>query len=83
MMTGEGEREKTREKREKKDMEKKKKSNKIKLIKQIKSDGESFLIAFGDPINALNFCLTSQQLLLDAKWSDSLLNILEAREMRY
>lgn len=40
---------------------------------EVKSNGDSFLFAFADPINATNFCLSAQSALLDAEWSDILL----------
>lgn len=40
---------------------------------EVKSSGDAFLIVFGDPTNAVNFCLSAQTALLNANWSDALL----------
>ena len=41
---------------------------------EVRTDGEAFLVAFGEPIAAARWCLAAQDALLEAEWPDELLN---------
>lgn len=41
---------------------------------EVRSNGDSFLLAFSDSTNAASFCLSAQTALFNAEWSDSLLS---------
>lgn len=47
---------------------------------EVKTEGDAFMIAFNDPINAVNFCLRSQLDLLRTNWPDKLMNHPDASE---
>jgi class 3 adenylate cyclase len=40
---------------------------------EVKTEGDSFMIAFGDPVQAARFCLTAQRGLYEQPWSEDLL----------
>ncbi len=58
-------------------------SRKRNLGYEIKSNGESFLFLFCDPIAAAQFCLEIQTELVEAEWSSELLKLPEASIIRY
>lgn len=47
---------------------------------EAKTEGDAFMLAFSDPINALNFCISVQLALLQVKWPDQLLTHPAAKE---
>lgn len=49
---------------------------------EVKTEGDAFMIAFGDPLSAAAFCLATQERLLDAPWPAALLAASDAREER-
>lgn len=49
---------------------------------EVKTEGDAFMIAFGDPLSAAAFCLATQESLLDAAWPAALLAAPDAREER-
>lgn len=46
---------------------------------EVKTEGDAFMIAFQNPVDAIRWCLTSQEALLDAAWDIDLLSTLSAR----
>eukprot|EP01105_Mastigella_eilhardi_P011117 TRINITY_DN2567_c1_g1_i3.p1 TRINITY_DN2567_c1_g1~~TRINITY_DN2567_c1_g1_i3.p1 ORF type:complete len:1447 (+),score=354.88 TRINITY_DN2567_c1_g1_i3:1597-5937(+) len=48
---------------------------------EVKSDGESFMVAFSAPLAALSFCMMVQEALLGAEWPPKLLTHSASSEM--
>eukprot|EP00026_Physarum_polycephalum_P001102 Phypoly_transcript_01103.p1 GENE.Phypoly_transcript_01103~~Phypoly_transcript_01103.p1 ORF type:complete len:774 (+),score=173.32 Phypoly_transcript_01103:1162-3483(+) len=47
---------------------------------EVKTEGDAFMIAFSDPIHAVNFCLRTQADLLQTNWPEKLLQHPDASE---
>jgi len=47
---------------------------------EVKTQGDSFMVAFASLVEAVRWCLEAQQALLDAPWPDALLREPDARE---
>lgn len=47
---------------------------------EVKTEGDAFMVAFGDPLQAAKFCLEVQRGLHEQPWSDELLSLPEAAE---
>ncbi len=42
---------------------------------EVKTEGDAFMVAFNSALDALEFCMTTQQTLQNGRWSPSLLNL--------
>lgn len=49
---------------------------------EVKTEGDAFMIAFADPVSAVNCCLAAQAGLLAAAWPDEILHAESAAEER-
>lgn len=49
---------------------------------EVKTEGDAFMIAFSDPISAVNFCLRAQLDLLKLNWPEKLMQHPDAKEER-
>jgi predicted ATPase/class 3 adenylate cyclase len=48
----------------------------------VRAEGDAFMVAFRDPVVAIEFCLAVQGELLDAEWPESLMRHPEAAEIK-
>jgi len=49
---------------------------------EVKTQGDSFMVAFPSAIEAVRWCMDAQEVLLDAPWPEELLNEPEASEVK-
>lgn len=47
---------------------------------EVETEGDSFILAFHDPVDAIAFALSAQMALFEAKWSQDILRLPQARE---
>ncbi len=53
------------------------------LAYEITTEGDSFHLAFQHPIDALSFCLQCQIMLYEAEWSQTILKLKDAKEIKH
>ncbi|MBF0548295.1 MAG: tetratricopeptide repeat protein [Candidatus Riflebacteria bacterium] len=48
---------------------------------EVKTEGDAFMVAFGDPISAIKWCLTVQERLMAAEWPPQLFGLTDAAKV--
>lgn len=49
---------------------------------EVKTEGDAFMVAFGDPVSAVRWCVDVQRALVSLDWPPELLALLDAAEVR-
>jgi adenylate cyclase len=50
---------------------------------EVKTEGDAFMVAFGDPVGAARFCIEAQRELMRADWAPELLTDHDAADEEY